>query len=489
MSLIDLIKKIHNINVLCIGDIMMDHYYYGEVKRISPEAPVPIFLNKSETKMLGGVGNVVNNLYKIGCSVDIVSFVGDDIHGKEIKSMLQKICKNVYLYTFKEYPTIEKTRIIANNNHIIRIDREKKFETDILFNNKINEKIKKYDIILLSDYGKGVLSESRCQSIINKAIESKRIIIVDPKGDNYKKYFGATVIKPNLKEFCQAAKIICHPTEPDFKIKIFEGAKKILSLYRIKSLLITLSEYGMAYISSQMNSKDNIILLPTIAQEIFDVSGAGDTALAYFGASFAAGGTIYDSIKLANIASGIAVGKVGTAIVSSDEIINKLLGMDIEQRVKNKIVDIEKLKHVSLELHKKNKKIGLTNGCFDLIHKGHLYSLMQAKHNCDILIVGVNSDNSVKKIKGPQRPIQNEITRAEILASLEYVDYVIIFDSDNALPLVNIIKPDIILKQGYTIDKWPEANEVKKQGGTYKILSKIDGYSTSSIIKKIKKLN
>lgn len=489
MLLSTIVKSYKNIKVLCVGDVMLDHFLYGKVERISPEAPVPVFNFQSEKKMLGGAGNVVANLKTLGCSADILCFIGDDAAGREVRALLEKVCDHVAALVVPGFPTIEKTRVIAGNNHLLRIDNERRFQcSDDIFGPELEERVKAADIVLLSDYAKGLLSPERCQRVIKACIAAAKPVIIDPKGDDYAKYAGATVVKPNLKEFNQATGLNCHPSDPDFQDSLRKGASGLFQKHGIRNLLVTLSEHGMAFVSAQ--HPDQVFQIPTEAREVFDVSGAGDTSLAAFGASLAAGADIQDAMKLANIASGVAVGKLGTSCVTAQEILDALSrrrssgGPGWKQ--KNKIVSRHEAAVIASQCREQGKKVGFTNGCFDLLHQGHLHSLMQARSQCDVLMVGLNTDASIKRLKGPERPVQDEKTRALLLASLEFVDFVIMFDDDTALPLVDAIRPDVILKEGYTIDRWPEAQFVESYGGKAVTLSRLDGYSTTQTIQKMK---
>ena len=492
MLLSSIVKSYKNIKVLCIGDVMLDHFLYGKVERISPEAPVPVFNFHHEKRMLGGAGNVVANLHTLGCSVDLICFIGDDKAGEEVRRLLDEVCSHALPIVAKGYPTIEKTRVIAGNNHLLRIDNERRFEqveeSDAILNAELEERIQNADIVLLSDYAKGMLSAERCQYIVQACLRLKKPVIIDPKGDDYTHYRGATVVKPNLKEFNQASGAGCSPERPDFLERFREGANALFQRYNIGNLLVTLSEHGMAFVSA--SRPDEIFQIPTEAREVFDVSGAGDTSLAAFGASLAAGADIQDAMKLANIASGIAVGKLGTSCVSAQEILDALSlhhsGPGPAWTQRKKIVSRAEAAHLAAQCRDQGRKVGFTNGCFDLLHQGHLHSLMQARQHCDVLMVGLNTDASIKRLKGPERPIQDEKTRALLLASLEFVDYVIMFDDDTALPLVDAIRPDLILKEGYTIDRWPEAQFVEAYGGKAVTLSRLEGYSTTETIRRMK---
>ncbi|HJD96884.1 bifunctional heptose 7-phosphate kinase/heptose 1-phosphate adenyltransferase [Mailhella massiliensis] len=492
MLLSSIVKSYKKVRVLCVGDVMLDHFLYGKVERISPEAPVPVFNFQSEKRMLGGAGNVVANLHSLGCAADLICFIGDDAAGREVRLLLEAVCENPLPVVVPGFPTIEKTRVIAGNNHLLRIDNERRFDgtADLcgFLGPELDERVKAADIVLLSDYAKGMLSPERCRRLIEACRSARRPVIIDPKGDDYSKYARATVVKPNLREFNQATGMDCRPTEPGFREKLCVGAKKLFEKHGIENLLVTLSEHGMAFVSAK--NPDEVFQLPTEAREVFDVSGAGDTSLAAFGASLAAGADIQDAMKLANVASGVAVGKLGTSCVTGEEILDALSRRRSSSgpgwKQKRKIVSRREAAEVAAQCREQGRKVGFTNGCFDLLHQGHLHSLMQARQECDVLMVGLNTDASIKRLKGPERPIQDEKTRALLLASLEFVDYVVMFDDDTALPLVDAIRPDLILKEGYTIDRWPEAQFVESYGGRAVTLSRLEGYSTTSTIRRMK---
>ncbi len=486
MTLLSFIQKFSKTRILCIGDIMLDHFMYGTVSRISPEAPVPIFHFSHEKQMLGGAGNVVSNLKALGCSVTFLGVVGNDESGKKVSELLSQIGGDSKLLKLKEMLTTVKTRFIAGHNHLLRADFEEKISIPENLIPRIlkllRQIIPSMDIVLLSDYDKGVLNDTLTPQIIKVCQEFKKPVLVDPKTTNYQRYFGATLVKPNLKEFSEVTGLTLSPTDEDFLNQVREKAKILFDRFEIKSLVVTLSEHGMLYICADNPSK--VVQIPTQAREVYDVSGAGDTSLAALGASIGVGASLEEAMEIANVASGVVVGKLGTATVSGEELSQHL--QKKEELNDSKILPLNQAKKILSSLKQKGKKIGFTNGCFDLIHLGHLSSLKQAKEHCDILVVGVNSDASIKRYKGPTRPIQNQETRSQILAALEVVDYVIIFNEDTALPLIQEIKPDIIAKEGYTLDKWPEAQWLIKNGGEAIVLKRIEGQSTTSQIERMK---
>jgi len=485
-SYIDNYKKV---KVLVIGDIMLDRFVYGSVKRISPEAPVPILKAMEEKLVLGGAGNVAANLVALGCQTVFAGVIGKDKWGKKLSELLTEAGVNAYLLKLENYPTIVKTRLISNGNHMLRVDEEEKlsFETDILprFKKILVHLIKKADIVLLSDYDKGLLTSVTAKMIIDVCRNIKKKIIVDPKGGDYSKYVGATLVKPNLKEFAEATGRTYDPKSPDFHQAVSEGAAILFKKYQIENLIITLSEYGMLHVGADDVKK--ISHIPTEVREVFDVVGAGDTALAALGASLGSGLSYPEAMKMANLAAGIVVEKVGTATVTAVELKHKLSEKtDYSWHQKNKIITLEEAVSIIQGLKKKGKKIGFTNGCFDCCHLGHLTSFMRTKELCDILVVGLNGDQWIKSHKGPNRPIQDEATRSLLLASMEFIDYIILFNDETPLPIIDKIRPDIVAKEGYTLDKWPEGRFVKDYGGEAVILKRVEGYSTSDLVKKMK---
>lgn len=485
------IDNFKSVRALIIGDIMLDKFEYGKVERISPEAPVPIFKFEREKQMLGGAGNVVANLITLGCHTTFCGVVGNDANGRIISSFLRKIGSRSHLLKLDNYPTIIKTRLIAGNNHLLRADQEEPMPFDENLLPKLKrltiQALKQADIVLLSDYNKGLLNPSICQMIIEVCRKYNKPVLIDPKGTNYAKYANATLVKPNLKEFGEACGQKFNPKADDFYSKAIVGAQKLFSDYHIENLLVTLSEHGMIHISS--DNPQDYLHIPTVAKEVFDVSGAGDTSLATLGAAIGCGTPIKDAMKLANLASGIVVGKIGTATVSAEELKNTISSKensDDSWKQKRKIISLEQAKNIVAALRDKGKKIVFTNGCFDCCHLGHLNSFMQAKKLGDVLIVAINSDASIKRYKGPTRPIQDEKTRSLLVASLEMVDYVIVFGEDSPLYIVEALRPDIVAKEGYTLDKWPEGRLAISYGGQAITLKRIDGYSTSNLVQKMK---
>lgn len=458
--------------ILILGDLMVDTYHIGSVRRISPEAPVPVIQVKETYSVLGGAANVARNLITLKNIPHVIGIVGNDINGSIMKQMFDESnIKHTLINT--ENPTITKTRIIGNHQQIARIDFEKdKITLTDAEKEKIIETLKKEipntEIVIISDYGKGVCSIEICKKVIELSNKYKKIVIIDPKGNNWEKYSNADIITPNLKELSD---IYGQEITNEDQI-IYNAAKKISNEYNIKNILVTRSELGMSLISNE-----NCTHIRTEAKEVYDVSGAGDTVVATLSACLAGKLTVINSIKLANKAAGIVVGKIGTSPISYEELQN-----NFNLKETSKIINPAEVKDLIKKLRNKNKKIVFTNGCFDILHKGHVYYLQKAKELGDILILGLNSDSSVKRLKGETRPINKEIDRAYVLEALSCIDYIIIFDEDTPYNLIKEVMPDILVKGGdYKIEN-VVGREFAKE---VTLINFQEGYSTTNIIKNI----
>lgn len=481
-----IIDRFNSVNVLVAGDTFLDRFQYGKVERISPEAPVPVFRPTHIAEMPGGAGNAAVNMASLGCKVSLVGRTGKDQASQRLSRLLAEYNIDHEFFRQRNCCTAVKTRLIASNNHILRVDEEQivpieKRVVNLAYDG-IQEKLADCDIAVLSDYGKGFLTPELFSLIIKTCRDNGTPIIVDPKGSDYSKYAGATLVKPNLKEFSEVVGMRFDPMSKSFRADLICAANKLMASCRIEGLLVTLGEHGMLYVPAARSLED-FIYLPARAREVFDVSGAGDTTVAAIAASLGAGASMCDAMCIANAAAGIVVGKVGTATVSVDELKAELAGIaDDPQR---KIISAADLKKKLLLQKKQGKRIGFTNGCFDCCHLGHLTSLREARKLCDVLVVGINSDAWIKKHKGDGRPIQDEVTRTTLIAALECVDYVVVFGETTALPLVKLLRPDVIAKEGYALKDWPEGRFVQSIGGDAVILPRVDGYSTTSIAKRI----
>ncbi len=478
-----MLEKLEKARILCIGDLMLDRFVQGTVDRISPEAPVPVFRWGAERTMLGGVGNVVANLRALGVRTSVASRVGDDAEGRALSGLLAVSGVENLALTSKAVPTIQKTRFVAQGHHVLRMDRERisplaaAEETELLA--RIESVLSRVDVVILSDYAKGLLSKTFTEKVIAACRAAKVGVYVDPKGKDYRKYAGATFVKPNRKELEAVCGVSLDPTAPDFLEQVVHYARRLLATVNIEHIIVTLSEKGMVYVPGDGGET---IYLPTECREVCDVSGAGDTTMSVLAAARAVGATFREAMELSNVAAGIVVGKVGTAVVTPAELDTALEQKKSVSKFDRKIYSRAALTEQVRAWQAKGLKVGFTNGCFDCLHMGHLASLGQAKAHCDKLVVAVNSDASVRRLKGPSRPVQNETTRTHVLAGLEAVDAVTIFDEATALPVVEALRPDVIAKEGYAIADWPEAQFVVSYGGQAVTLKRVDGYSTSSLI-------
>jgi D-beta-D-heptose 7-phosphate kinase / D-beta-D-heptose 1-phosphate adenosyltransferase len=462
--------------ILVVGDLMIDYYLWGTSNRISPEAPVQIIDINNESKTLGGAGNVVNNLQSLGAKVDVISVIGDCKISEEIKELVNGIDVNTnYLIQENGRISSKKTRIISSQQQVVRYDIESTDEISLESEKSINSILKKiitnYDIVLLSDYGKGVLTEQLTQSLITLSNKHGIKVLADPKGHDYSKYNGAFLLTPNKKEASEATKISIEDDE-----SLEKAIKKLKSQVGLDVSLITLSEEGIAVYENSLN------IYPTVSREVFDVTGAGDTIIAALGFALAGNLDINESVRIANIAAGIVVGKVGSATTSVDEII------EYESSIKSlssniKIKNLQEISIIAEKLKSKSKKIVFTNGCFDLLHSGHIKYLEESKSFGDILIVGLNSDKSVKKLKGENRPINNQMDRAQIVAALESVDYVIVFDEEDPYELIKGIKPNILVKGGDYKNKNVVGEDIVEE---LQIVKFHKNQSTTKLIEKIK---
>jgi D-beta-D-heptose 7-phosphate kinase / D-beta-D-heptose 1-phosphate adenosyltransferase len=461
--------------LLVIGDLMIDHYLWGSCERISPEAPVQVVNVKSESAVLGGAGNVINNLRALGAQVDVISVIG----GCEISDELKNLLKNIevdtqYLITQKDRITSKKSRIIAAQQQVVRYDRESTDEISSESQKQIlasfKDIISNYDCILLSDYGKGVLTFELTQALIMLANKNGKKVLIDPKGLDYSKYKGAYLLTPNKKEASEATQVNIKDTA-----SLAQAITQLKDECDLDVSLITLSEDGVAIYD------DNLRTLPTVAREVFDVTGAGDTVLASLGFSLACDVGIDDAVKFSNLAAGVVVGKIGSATATLNEIIEYESSLN-KSTSDEHIKTLDEITLLSKELKVRDKKIIFTNGCFDILHAGHVRYLETAKSYGDVLILGLNSDRSVSILKGKGRPINTQLDRAYILAALEAVDYVVVFDEDTPYDLIKAIKPHTLVKGGDYEGKQVIGQDIADE---LKLVQFVDGKSTTKTIEKI----
>ena len=463
--------------ILVVGDLMIDHYLWGSCQRISPEAPVQIVNIDHESMVLGGAGNVVNNLNSLGANVDIISVIGNCETSLKLKKLLSDInIDTKYLIIQKDRITSKKSRIISAQQQVIRFDLETTNDINDKSQQAIIEHFKvivdNYDVILFSDYGKGVFTYDLSQSLISIANNSQKKVLVDPKGFDYLKYKDAFLLTPNKKEASEATNISI-----DNEASLLQAISLLQKKCNLSVSIITLSDQGVAIFDNELR------IHPTVAREVFDVTGAGDTILASLGFALSSKKSIDEAVKFANLASGVVVGKIGSATTSLNEIFE--YQTSLKKTISGHIKTWDEISTITSELKNKNKKIIFTNGCFDILHIGHIKYLEEAKSFGDILILGLNSDNSIRRLKGENRPINNQTDRAYILASLEVVDYLVIFDEDTPFELINLIKPDILVKGADYRDKKVIGEDIVKE---VKLVKFINNKSTSKTIERIRNL-
>ncbi len=477
-SHLKLIQGLNSGKILIIGDVMLDKYYYGEVQRISPEAPVPIAHIKNEENTLGGAANVAHNLALLGCQVKLLGVVGKDNYCSELKSILEEKGIEDCLLISGKRSTTTKLRIIGAHQQMMRVDFEDSMSLDPEIEAQLLEIIKdeiknQYDCVILSDYAKGVCTESICTLVINNCKNRKIPVLVDPKGQKWDKYQNAFLITPNIKELSDIAGTAIN-NEDDL---ITTYGREILQKYGIANLIVTRSEKGLSLINStQVNH------IPTKAKEVFDVSGAGDTVVAVLAMLISNGTDLNMAAEIANFAAGIVVGKIGTYALHKDELIEAVQNEFSKSDFSRKILSWREAQTLVTKWRSKNETIVFTNGCFDILHTGHITYLEKAKKLGNRLIIGLNTDNSIQRLKGPLRPIFNETDRAKLLASLESVDMVVLFDQDTPAEILRLLRPDVLVKGS---DYKVEEVIGREYAGRVELISFENGYSTSNIIREI----
>ena len=462
--------------VLVIGDLMIDHYLWGSCERISPEAPVQVVDIKKESTVLGGAGNVVNNLRALNMDVTVMSVTGDDEVAEELIQMLDNLGSDHFLIMDENRQTSKKSRIIASHQQVVRYDKESKetinYEYEQALVYKIFETINQYDIVILSDYGKGVLTDSLISKVIFAASGCDTKVLVDPKGEDFTRYRGAYLLTPNKSEAQKATDIVIKDDA-----SLLEALKTLRNNASLAVPMITLSEDGIAI----LDENDKVIKKPTVAREVFDVTGAGDTVISALAYGISNEMSMDKALEFANLAAGVVVGKLGSTTASLEEIEeykSSLHKSSIESHIKT----FDEIEKTVERLKAKGKKIVFTNGCFDILHRGHASYLDVAKSFGDVLILGLNSDESVRRLKGPSRPINTQEDRGFLLAALESVDYVVNFSEDTPYELIKIVQPDILVKGADYEGKEVVGSDIAKE---VKLVTFIEGKSTTSTINKI----
>jgi len=474
------IEKLSQAHVLCIGDVMLDRFVYGGTQRISPEAPVPVVKVDRSQAMPGGSGNVARNVVGLDARCSLLTVTGKDAAGDELRVILQRLpgltCDAVIDQT---RPTSVKTRFIASSQQVLRVDQEvdTPLSADLAKQlvDQATKLLSEVDVVVLSDYAKGVVTEQVASAVIAAARAARVPVIVDPKGRDFRKYDGASLVTPNLKELQEATGVDPHTEEG-----VERATRELFSLTNIDAVLVTSSERGVSYVQRDKAA----VHLPTTAREVFDVSGAGDTVVATLAVAIGVGIDPMRAAKLANLAGGIVVGKVGTATVELRELL-EATRREERGSLLEKFSEPEDVIALAQRWRDEGRRIGFTNGCFDLIHPGHISLLAQAAAHCDHLIVGLNSDASVRRLKGPRRPIQNELSRALVLTALRGVDVVVLFDEDTPENLIRKLRPDVLIKGAdYTASQVIGADFVQSYGGKVFLADLTPNQSTTGMVKR-----
>lgn len=480
-DLATLISAFADAHVLVVGDVMLDRYIYGTVERISPEAPIPVLHVARESTMLGGAGNVARNLAAISAHVTFATVAGDDSPGHEVVRLMRgerAIEPRVILASGRI--TSVKSRFIAGTQQLMRADSETiaplspVARQDLLV--QLEPALRACDIVVLSDYGKGVLSGGVAATVIQAAREAGRRVVVDPKGRDYRCYAGADVLTPNARELAEVTGL---PTLDDNEVE--EAGRAVIRMAGVHAILATRGAHGVTLVP-----RDGPALhLPARAVEVFDVSGAGDTVIAVLAAALAGGASLPEAAALANVAGGVVVAKLGTATCSLVELAAALAGTRAEGHAA-KVVDRDRLVTLVARWRASGLKVGFTNGCFDLLHPGHVSLLRQARAACDRLVVGLNSDASVHRLKGEGRPVNGEAARAAVLAALADVDLVSVFDEDTPLELIELVRPNVLVKGAdYTRETVVGAEQVEGWGGRVLLAALTPSFSTTQTIKRM----
>lgn len=471
------------LKILVIGDLMLDRYILGEVDRISPEAPVPVLRHVQRYERAGGAANVAMNIAGLGCEAYLAGFWGDDGEQGELAAILESARVDTLGVVTGTLPTISKTRIVGRVQQLLRLDIESRDSRPEVEEQRLLDRVieltPKMSAVILSDYAKGALTSELCAAVIRTARSHKVPVLADPKTRDFGKYSGATTVCPNLSELATATQVTEYHT-PEQLQQLFIAGRNLIARHELQFLTVTMSEKGITLLEPERNFH-----VPARAREVFDVSGAGDTVIAVLAAGLAGGLALPVSAELANIAAGIVVGKIGTVPISRIELIAALTpssGISAEE----KILDQAGIVLRAAEWRAVGETIVFTNGCFDLLHIGHITLLEDCRRFGSKLILGLNSDSSVATLKGPTRPIVGERERARVMAALAAVDAVVVFSEGTPLELIRALRPNVLVKGGdYTVETVVGHMDVLAAGGRVEIVPTVEGYSTSSIVKKL----
>jgi D-beta-D-heptose 7-phosphate kinase/D-beta-D-heptose 1-phosphate adenosyltransferase len=478
--LVHILTGFHSAEVLVLGDVMLDRFVYGTAERISAEAPIPVVNVGQCTDMPGGAANVARNIADLGAKAILLGVVGEDAAAGDLRTQLQSSPTiRAQLITDRSRPTTVKTRYVADGQQVMRADRESRvpLSADVArqLRDAFSAAIDRADLVVLSDYAKGVLCDSVTSAAIETARRRGKIVIVDPKSKEFAKYRGATIITPNRLELQRACGGECDTHE-----QVVAGARHILDQQICEFMVVTRGKDGISVVGTGGIAEH----LPTAALQVFDVSGAGDTVVAALALGLVAGGKIIEAAALANIAAGIAVAKRGTATVTTGEIVARLTPLDGRTDPLN-IFAIERVQQLVQAWRAQGLKIAFTNGCFDLLHPGHISLLDQARRTADRLVVGLNADICISRLKGPSRPVQGEVARATVLAAVKSVDAVVIFADDTPLELIETLQPDVLVKGAdYTLETVVGADLVLARGGRVVLAELLSGHSTTDTVER-----
>jgi len=481
-TLAGMIERLRGARVLTVGDVMLDRYVSGDVERISPEAPIPVLRVRAERVMLGGAGNVAANLAALGGGGPLVAAVGGDSAGDEVRRLLDRLENTeAQLCVDEDRHTTLKTRFVGAAQQLMRADVESAEPIRGAVLAEVLEHVRAHvaeaGAVVLSDYGKGLLTEEVIAAVIEAARRAGVPVIVDPKGHDYTRYRGADLVTPNKKELFEATQMALGGDA-----EVAAACRHLIDACGIGGVLATRSAEGMTLVLRDAAPRH----FKAEAREVFDVSGAGDTVVAALALALAAGAAAEDAAQLANIAAGVVVGKAGTATVGAEELAQAIHHQDLGA-AEAKLASLEHAEAVAAGWRERGLKVGFTNGCFDLLHPGHISLLSQARAACDRLVVGLNSDASVKRLKGDTRPVQSEAARAAVLGALSAVDMVVLFAEDTPLRLIDTLRPDVLVKGAdYAIDQVVGADIVTGYGGEVLLADLAEGHSTTNTINKLK---
>ncbi|WP_428486255.1 D-glycero-beta-D-manno-heptose-7-phosphate kinase [Rhodopila sp.] len=476
-----MVRNFHSARILVIGDIILDRYVTGSVQRLSPEAPIPVLRPAADRRTLGGAANVAVNIASLGGQAILIGVIGTDEAAAEVERLLAATPGiTSALIRIPNRPTTAKTRFMSGSHQLLRLDEETTAPLDAASMAAVLDAVERslpaVDVIVLSDYAKGVLCDDVLDAALARLGRAGKVVIADPKRADFGAYRGATILTPNEHEVRIATRIEAdHDTEAD------RAGRVALDATGAEAVLVTRSAKGLTLVRRDAET----LHLPTRAREVADVSGAGDTLVAALSVALGTGAALPEAAMLANATAGISVGKQGTAAVTRQELLH-VLHLDELVATDRKVCSLEEAREQVAEWHRRGLKVGFANGCFDLIHPGHVRLLSEARSACDRLIVALNTDASVKRLKGPTRPLQNEMARATVMASMSPVDMVMLFDEDTPLEIIRMLRPDVLVKgSDYTVDQVVGGDLVASWGGKVVLVTLREGYSTTGTIRRM----